>query len=169
MLDKKNKTAVLQSEITDSSTSRGSDQKRKTDGRRTEQLETFSAAIRKPQKKVRVDRRRKRKTVADIDVPQKQKNMNALRFALRVSDIFWVTTIITIAVWNAYIGANNNNIIAPVAAAFLGTGVFISMLFLTRAHRFAPAETLHQHMKTCLLYTSPSPRDQRGSRMPSSA
>ena len=26
-----------------------------------------------------------------------------------------------------------------------------------------------QLMKTCLLYTSPSPRDQRGSRMPSSA
>ena len=25
------------------------------------------------------------------------------------------------------------------------------------------------HMMTCLLYTSPSPRDQRGSRMPSSA
>ena len=25
------------------------------------------------------------------------------------------------------------------------------------------------HGKTCLLYTSPSPRDQRGSRMPSSA
>ena len=24
-------------------------------------------------------------------------------------------------------------------------------------------------LKTCLLYTSPSPRDQRGSRMPSSA
>ena len=28
--------------------------------------------------------------------------------------------------------------------------------------------TVH-HVKTCLLYTSPSPRDQRGSRMPSSA
>ena len=26
-----------------------------------------------------------------------------------------------------------------------------------------------EHVKTCLLYTSPSPRDQRGSRMPSSA
>ena len=26
-----------------------------------------------------------------------------------------------------------------------------------------------QSFKTCLLYTSPSPRDQRGSRMPSSA
>ena len=25
------------------------------------------------------------------------------------------------------------------------------------------------NFKTCLLYTSPSPRDQRGSRMPSSA
>ena len=25
------------------------------------------------------------------------------------------------------------------------------------------------HIKNCLLYTSPSPRDQRGSRMPSSA
>ena len=25
------------------------------------------------------------------------------------------------------------------------------------------------HIETCLLYTSPSPRDQRGSRMPSSA
>ena len=25
------------------------------------------------------------------------------------------------------------------------------------------------HIKYCLLYTSPSPRDQRGSRMPSSA
>ena len=26
-----------------------------------------------------------------------------------------------------------------------------------------------EKIKTCLLYTSPSPRDQRGSRMPSSA
>ena len=26
-----------------------------------------------------------------------------------------------------------------------------------------------QHLSLCLLYTSPSPRDQRGSRMPSSA
>ena len=27
----------------------------------------------------------------------------------------------------------------------------------------------YDSMDTCLLYTSPSPRDQRGSRMPSSA
>ena len=28
---------------------------------------------------------------------------------------------------------------------------------------------MQHHKKVCLLYTSPSPRDQRGSRMPSSA
>ena len=34
-----------------------------------------------------------------------------------------------------------------------------------------PAESVEQsvHGTACLLYTSPSPRDQRGSRMPSSA
>ena len=30
-------------------------------------------------------------------------------------------------------------------------------------------EYFYYFSKTCLLYTSPSPRDQRGSRMPSSA
>ena len=30
-------------------------------------------------------------------------------------------------------------------------------------------DTNHRNAKICLLYTSPSPRDQRGSRMPSSA
>ena len=30
-------------------------------------------------------------------------------------------------------------------------------------------ERMVKHIKNCLLYTSPSPRDQRGSRMPSSA
>ena len=33
----------------------------------------------------------------------------------------------------------------------------------------ALAEKYHCTPNTCLLYTSPSPRDQRGSRMPSSA
>ena len=40
-------------------------------------------------------------------------------------------------------------------------------------HRLLPKSDLHinfEHFqKVCLLYTSPSPRDQRGSRMPSSA
>ena len=30
-------------------------------------------------------------------------------------------------------------------------------------------DEFHNHLEACLLYTSPSPRDQRGSRMPSSA
>ena len=40
-----------------------------------------------------------------------------------------------------------------------------------RVHSLRPS-TMIGHMKlykSCLLYTSPSPRDQRGSRMPSSA
>ena len=32
-----------------------------------------------------------------------------------------------------------------------------------------PEEDVQKLIKICLLYTSPSPRDQRGSRMPSSA
>ena len=33
----------------------------------------------------------------------------------------------------------------------------------------ATSGALVQNVNSCLLYTSPSPRDQRGSRMPSSA
>ena len=39
---------------------------------------------------------------------------------------------------------------------------------LLRAAQIADIEG-YSHFKICLLYTSPSPRDQRGSRMPSSA
>ena len=45
------------------------------------------------------------------------------------------------------------------------------MLLLLRKYRGA-AQSVHDpepEVKICLLYTSPSPRDQRGSRMPSSA
>ena len=41
------------------------------------------------------------------------------------------------------------------------TGILNQPVYQTRGE--------HYWMKTCLLYTSPSPRDQRGSRMPSSA
>ena len=41
-----------------------------------------------------------------------------------------------------------------------------SQTVLVRANRSLPADGATY---TCLLYTSPSPRDQRGSRMPSSA
>ena len=42
-----------------------------------------------------------------------------------------------------------------------------NMLSITHEQE-QPAYKLEYHY-TCLLYTSPSPRDQRGSRMPSSA
>ena len=151
MLNKKNSASAERDTSLGETVSRGNDQKRKSDIRRTEQLDTFSEAIRPEPKKHQPDRRRKRKTVADINVPQKQTNMNALRFALRVSDVFWITAVIALAVWNGYIGVNEKNILAPIAAALLGMGVFISMLFINRAHRFAPAETLSQHLKTIFV------------------
>ena len=40
---------------------------------------------------------------------------------------------------------------------------------LTEAPAGATVRPPVQHSTACLLYTSPSPRDQRGSRMPSSA
>ena len=40
---------------------------------------------------------------------------------------------------------------------------------IARLRQFVPLATLHHIYISCLLYTSPSPRDQRGSRMPSSA
>ena len=36
-------------------------------------------------------------------------------------------------------------------------------------HKAAKLKTKFENYEICLLYTSPSPRDQRGSRMPSSA
>jgi len=100
---------------------------------------------------VKKDRRRQRKTVADVVVPTEQTNINALRFALRVSDIFWITLLIMAGVWSSYVGINNRGTIAPIAAGVLGAIIFITMLFTMRAHRFAPAESYWQHIKTVLL------------------
>ena len=36
-------------------------------------------------------------------------------------------------------------------------------------HQYHVSQNMNAHAEPCLLYTSPSPRDQRGSRMPSSA
>ena len=54
--------------------------------------------------------------------------------------------------------------LASLIAALVGTlgGAGISKLLSPPASDLSP-------LKSCLLYTSPSPRDQRGSRMPSSA
>ena len=40
---------------------------------------------------------------------------------------------------------------------------------IKKANEMARRKLTHIPLRDCLLYTSPSPRDQRGSRMPSSA
>ena len=65
---------------------------------------------------------------------------------------------------------------APLFGVLMAIGLIESDEFFT-AFRFAVRELPSDHdhalelirSKACLLYTSPSPRDQRGSRMPSSA
>ena len=47
--------------------------------------------------------------------------------------------------------------------------VWIAELSRKHGYRLVPLETWLDDNSDCLLYTSPSPRDQRGSRMPSSA
>lgn len=130
---------------------RETDEKRGSAQRRSTPLDSFAEKVRPNQKRVTVDRRRKRKTTSEIVVPQKQTSMSALRFALRTSDIFWVTAIIVLSVWNGYVGINDRGVLAPVAAAVLGSIIFISMLFVNRAHKFPAAETLGQHLKTVMM------------------
>ena len=43
----------------------------------------------------------------------------------------------------------------------------VTLVYVNSSSIFYTAQT--DLVKSCLLYTSPSPRDQRGSRMPSSA
>ena len=61
----------------------------------------------------------------------------------------------------------------PVAATLLATrGIHQHLLegkSVARSVQLARADVARDERFSCLLYTSPSPRDQRGSRMPSSA
>lgn len=130
---------------------------KKTDGtvkrapvetRRVERLDAFIARVGAPiQPPGQKERRGRRKTLADIKVPQQQFSANAMRFGLRAVDVIFVTTIIMLSVWNAYIGTNNRGFIAPIAAGLLGAAMFIFMLFSLKAHRFAPSETYGHHMR----------------------
>ena len=67
---------------------------------------------------------------------------------------------------------------AVAAAAFMAAATPRAMAqtaepSMGAMHMMQPAPSLnlsaYGEVKACLLYTSPSPRDQRGSRMPSSA
>ena len=58
-----------------------------------------------------------------------------------------------------------------VIVRIIGFGAYSKLKFESGGHRVqrVPATETQGRIHTCLLYTSPSPRDQRGSRMPSSA
>lgn len=129
--------------------SRQGDEKR---GSTKSRLDIYANKIRpEPIKKPKVDRRRKRQTTADINVPRQQMNMNALRFGLRGLDVLLVCAIIALGIWNGYVGVNNRGIAAPVAAAVLGSIVFIAALFVSNAYRFNAAETWSSHLKTVMI------------------
>jgi len=59
------------------------------------------------------------------------------------------------------------DLVPPMAVA--GQGYRFHVTGLTHDERGYPVMTVEAQDRFCLLYTSPSPRDQRGSRMPSSA
>jgi len=97
------------------------------------------------------DRRRRRKTVADVAVPTKQTNISALRFTMRFIDIVAVISIITLIIWNGYIGTNDKGVIAPLAAALTGSAIFTAILYLNRTYQFRPTENYGQHMHRLLI------------------
>src|SRR5665811_1594614 len=60
----------------------------------------------------------------------------------------------------------NNSIPLTEGVLALALLVFLQFVITWLSVRFEPVQTL---VKSCLLYTSPSPRDRTRSRMPSSA
>ena len=128
---------------------RQGDEKR---GSSNARLDKFASKVRpEPTSSTPVDRRRKRLTTADVNVPHRQINMSALRFGLRSLDIILVCAIIAIGIWNGYIGINERGIMAPVAASVLGSAIFIAALFISNAYRFNAATTWSSHVKTVMI------------------
>jgi Undecaprenyl-phosphate glucose phosphotransferase len=131
------------------SDARQGDEKR---GSSDSRLDKYAGKIRPDQANVpAVDRRQKRLTTAEIDVPRRQINMNALRFGLRSLDIILVCAIIAIGIWNGYVGVNDRGIMAPIAASLLGSVIFIAALFVSNAYRFNAATTWSSHLKTVMI------------------
>ena len=93
-----------------------------------------------------------------------------------LSLLIWIPILGAIVV--AFLPRDKDNLIRYTSAAVTGLQ-FVIAIVLWR--KFDPSDGSMQFMERyewipslnisyiCLLYTSPSPRDQRGSRMPSSA
>lgn len=88
-----------------------------------------------------------RQSIDDVVVEHNNVNGPALKFALKVSDMVWITAIIMVSVWSGYIGTNNRAIIAPIAVGLFGTAIFITTLLTSGVHRFHPREDYTAHQK----------------------
>lgn len=93
------------------------------------------------------DRRKQRQTTTDLNVQKRRIDGYGLRLLLKFADITWITAIITLVLWNAYIGTNNHSVIAPIAAGCVGAAAFIGMLLCMESYRFVPAENYIEHLK----------------------
>ena len=110
--------------------------------------QAFADAVRpSPPPVVRPERRRSRRTVEDIRRPRRQIDMGTVRIALRTLDASLVSVLIMVGVWSNYVGMNDNPVIAPLAAGLVGAVAFIAMLSVLQAHRFAPTESLGDHLR----------------------
>ena len=78
--------------------------------------------------------------------------------------VLWLLGVLAMSITYHSIAQTNPPNIVFILADDLGYGDLASY-----GHRHITTPHLDQLAKDCLLYTSPSPRDQRGSRMPSSA
>ncbi len=97
------------------------------------------------------DQHPSRTPLSAIRFPERLRNMGALRFALRVNDTILVALVIFVGIWNAYIGINHKDFVAPFAAGLVGAAGFLFSLSLMKAHNFSPTETYGDHVKKVLL------------------
>ena len=104
---------------------------------------------------------------AIIKMSEKSPNLDETLFKFLASIARWIIMAFVIIAVLGRFGIETTSIVALLGAGGLAVG-----LALQGAMSNAAAGVmlmLFRPYKVCLLYTSPSPRDQRGSRMPSSA
>ena len=116
------------------------------------QVETLESFTRRTgQAPLQGERPITRVPLSEITLPKNLRNMGTLRFALRLSDAFWISVVILLAMLNAYVGINDKALIAPIAAGISGAIGFCIALYAVKAHQFSPVETYWQHMGKVLL------------------
>ncbi|MGB0907692.1 MAG: nucleoside-diphosphate sugar epimerase/dehydratase, partial [Maricaulaceae bacterium] len=118
--------------------------------RRVERLDSFAERTHAPYPSLP---KIERKSLADIEIPVKQTNGNALRFALHSFDVFATFTFLIAGVWTGYIGTNGHGFTAPLLAGIVGATIYTCLLFLVKAYRFSPSERYIEHMRAVTLAT----------------